>query len=789
MKKVLFIFFVMAMSIITYAQIEVLNENFDAGALPAGWTTDDTDAAYANDIGPCGTSTFSFDCDANNPYWTYLPPAGFAGFQATMNDDAHNQNGIIYIYTPVMDLSGGGEMLRFDWEHQAFAGGGNFIVEVFDGAAWNQVFFADNDSGGHEDIDISGYFNSDFQVRFAYDDEGGFQWGAKIDNVVVSAFPATPPSTGCNLDCPGDMVVYLDPGDCCWAAQYNARTEGDCATHYDTILEGTPAPLAGFINEWDPTTIPEANPAAAPIDWSVPYTLNGPNGADEPYSGNNVCFTTDNLPAQFTMEDFDDPGPQGLPSCGNYPNGVNAYWSYTVVNFVATESGTLSFDWHYESSDISSFYDRFGYGEPVTWPTSNSFFFTNIYQQGGPLVQDGTFTKQMNPGDHLALIVGDPSGWCGADVTLSNMQFTYPEVRDGIVVAEGPHIGDPICDGETQTVKLHLLEHGNVIDSCEFDITVHEYQNPTTTLACNDNVQVSVDDQCVGMVTPDMILEGGPYGCYDDYSVQIFSSMPANVTGAVGDIPNPAPLGTWVVGVYDESGNNCWSTITVLDKIPPTIECACPVGGEYPAGAVVPSTISGAFTDKDLTAALHAQCWDFGTGDQVPDHGDHYYDVYAVNVSMTGDYAFSGGDGNKMLIGVFNYPFNAVEVCANMVGGMGGYVLGASGLFYSEPGGETVTMNAGTTYYVVVSDFDADYQGTYNFSITPPQGGEVTFAKTVYGADCEFAGCYEEGVDYGFVLPEFADNCSANLTWTQSVRDGEDCGTYIVTRHYTVTDG
>jgi hypothetical protein len=128
-----------------------------------------------------------------------------------------------------------------------------------------------------------------------------------------------------------------------------------------------------------------------------------------------------------------------------------------------------------------------------------------------------------------------------------------------------------------------------------------------------------------------------------------------------------------------------------------------------------------------------------------------------------------------------------------MIDGMGGYVLGSSGLFYEEPSGtnldNTVTLTAGDTYYVVVSDFDADYFGGHSVSISGPDGSEVTFAKTVYGADCEFAGCYEDGVDYDFVLPEYSDNCSANLTWTQTVRDGEDCGTYIVTRHYTVTDG
>ena len=227
------------------------------------------------------------------------------------------------------------------------------------------------------------------------------------------------------------------------------------------------------------------------------------------------------------------------------------------------------------------------------------------------------------------------------------------------------------------------------------------------------------------------------------------------------------------MGIFDETGNNCWSEITVLDKIPPTIECVCPEGGEFPAGAVVPETISGAFTDHDLTASLHMDCWDFGTGDQVPDLGNHYYDLYAITVSGTGTYAITGTDGNKMVVGVFDAPFNAVDACENMIDGMGGYVLGSSGLFYEEPTNagnldNTVDLTAGITYYIVVSDFDADFFGDHSISITPPQGEEVYFAKTVYGAECEFAGCFEEGVNYAFPLPTVSDNCSATLTWTQT---------------------
>ncbi|MBK7094871.1 MAG: HYR domain-containing protein [Saprospiraceae bacterium] len=109
--------------------------------------------------------------------------------------------------------------------------------------------------------------------------------------------------------------------------------------------------------------------------------------------------------------------------------------------------------------------------------------------------------------------------------------------------------------------------------SCCFNVTVNNYPNPTNTLACNDEVIITVDEECNADINADMILEGGPYSCYDDYRVEIFTSMPANTWNATGDVDNPVGLGSYWVGIYDATGNNCWGHITVVDKLPPVMEC------------------------------------------------------------------------------------------------------------------------------------------------------------------------------------------------------------------------
>ena len=59
-----------------------------------------------------------------------------------------------------------------------------------------------------------------------------------------------------------------------------------------------------------------------------------------------------------------------------------------------------------------------------------------------------------------------------------------------------------------------------------------------------------------------MILEGGPYGCYDDFGVKV---RPGNMT-----IRSP---GTYGVTMTDVNGNKCWGTIVAEDKLPPVIDC------------------------------------------------------------------------------------------------------------------------------------------------------------------------------------------------------------------------
>lgn len=106
------------------------------------------------------------------------------------------------------------------------------------------------------------------------------------------------------------------------------------------------------------------------------------------------------------------------------------------------------------------------------------------------------------------------------------------------------------------------------------NFTVISAQLPSTALACNNNVQVSLDDECEAEITPGMILEGEDEDNLDAFTVSI-----EGVTGTVVTVP-----GVYTVTVTEtSSGNHCWGTITVEDKLPPVItDCACPPGNTDP---------------------------------------------------------------------------------------------------------------------------------------------------------------------------------------------------------------
>ncbi len=123
---------------------------------------------------------------------------------------------------------------------------------------------------------------------------------------------------------------------------------------------------------------------------------------------------------------------------------------------------------------------------------------------------------------------------------------------------------------------------GNVA-TCEFNVCVNAYSNPTNALACNDDIQLSLDDNCSITLNADMFLEGGPYKCYDAYRVQARLWSTTGTGGLIDRQPNVpgVQLNGSDIGhelkitiIDTATGNSCWSHATVEDKLPPRLTCA-----------------------------------------------------------------------------------------------------------------------------------------------------------------------------------------------------------------------
>jgi len=91
------------------------------------------------------------------------------------------------LYSPVMDASDAGALfLEFDQYYQHLGANCFSSVQVFDGADWVEVLFQNTTTPNHQVIDVTAYANSDFQVRFEFDDGNHYAWYWAIDNVTIN---------------------------------------------------------------------------------------------------------------------------------------------------------------------------------------------------------------------------------------------------------------------------------------------------------------------------------------------------------------------------------------------------------------------------------------------------------------------------------------------------------------------------------------------------------------------------------------------------------------------------
>jgi hypothetical protein len=193
-------------------------------------------------------------------------------------------------------------------------------------------------------------------------------------------------------------------------------------------------------------------------------------------------------------------------------------------------------------------------GNSCTYPNLN---VAGLNESNNVCVADGTydFTVAPDVAGQLDVTVNSVSAFSGT--TAANA--ATPISLDLTTLGTGTYNIEVTFDADAGTMS----EPGCTADY-SYLLFVGE---PAGTMSCNDNVQISLDEDCSVTILPDMILEGDQdNGAFD-----------INIAGVTGNVLTANNIGeTYIVTVTDAcsgNANSCWSTVSVEDKLAPVIAC------------------------------------------------------------------------------------------------------------------------------------------------------------------------------------------------------------------------
>ena len=537
------------------------SEDFEGSSIPSGWTT----------VIESGAQDWTFGSGD-------MPTGGdFPTNAAIFDDDAAGNTGIpnsARLLSPVYDLTGASNaQLSFDYAFQDFIGFGTFEVEVWDGAAWQQILFLDDtdaDPTNTGDIDVTSFANPAFQVRFTYDDEdGGWNWGAGVDNFLLTYEAASGGGLDVFLDASG--VATVDPNDlvtgvneaCGYtitAGGAGGGTMASITTVFDTN-NGLGANATVFYNitvganDIEITDLDVNTDATGAFNLSM-YTLVGT------YVGNETNAAAWGSPVSTgtgTGMGANNPSNAVLAT----PVTLSANTTYGVainmdvdVNYSGTGSNPAPGALMYSNADVT-----LNLGSAVSGLFTGTAF--------SPRIWNGTIHYTVNNG--------------------SGLEFTCADLGENIVEVT---VTDDSGNSSTCMAVVNVIDNIAPVITCGPEPTITETVSDSPALAIPDNDPTGVTTTI--SITEDVII--------DDLNVDL------DITHTwVGDliITLTSPAGTSVT-MIDRIGTTTGGVGCGGDDILATLDDAAAQPVETQCGTGVPS-IDGTFSPNNPLAAFNGE--------------------------------------------------------------------------------------------------------------------------------------------------------------------------------------
>ncbi|MBK8490771.1 MAG: HYR domain-containing protein [Saprospirales bacterium] len=573
--------------------------------------------------------------------------------------------------------------------------------------------------------------------------------------------------------CPADIIVNLDPGACAAFVQCNVKAVDNCPYA---------GPLQSLV-QYNSTAIDMAGALAcyiAPTSYWRVYNLNA------------MGVTTDFLIQSVTT---------AIVNANNTPFTARLYQlngAFTLANLTLLGQKTVNLTGN-------GIYGTIPFDAPIQITAGSTFVVELALLPVAPFGPAG----QNQSGEAFPSYISAPSCGITQPQTFASIGFAYVGLfhpNGNVYIDEipltnnseiNPATGLPYeCGDEfpigTVGMTFTATDAAGLTANCSYNITVLEFPNPTQTMACNDNVQISLDQTGCVEILADMILEGGPYHCYDDYIVEVLNQFgfPTGNQVCCSDVGK-----TKTVRVTDpDTGNKCWGSVKIEDKLKPIIECAdlsisCTEDIENLPSPQIPGVFEEVIEGLNDVIENNTSPLEYTFDLSYLPAGHPVLDVN-VRVKLI-DHTWIP-DLNMFVINPAgqSVSFFTVAGCAGLNlnvdawfddEGAGTPGAGSTCTFFDAAGAPILPYVAGVQQNNVLTQLDgSSASGTWTVRITDSFAGDDGVVKII--------GLHVETPDLAQVDPY--DNCAiADLSFTESVTNGTCSGpSQTIIRVWTATD-